>query len=414
MTIKVTPSFNPQLKPLSMRGIGVAQFASIVDIPASEWERVQPADNLFLQRPYLHLLENHPPKGMQFSYLVFYRQMEPIGLAVLQLQHFKASESLGLDQEKKEEKSTPCFFTAYGRFLKSFVAHRVEFNTMVCGNLLLTGEHGWYFKIPELRGPKGQELLVEAMDYAKQEIEKKNLMLSAMLIKDYYPETQRTGEALVKKQFNEFTVQPNMVLKIRPEWESFDDYLAAFSSKYRVRAKRAFKKGVDFHREELSLEQMQAHESEMYDLYQSVAENSGFNLINLNSRYLLCLKEQLPNAFRCHGYFLDGCLVAFYTSISNGHELEAHFLGFDKSLNGGRQIYLNILYDLVRIAIEGQHSQLVFARTAMEIKSSVGAEAVDMYCYIRHRNSITNKLIHPLFDYLKPKEDEWKARHPFK
>ncbi|MEL6635353.1 MAG: GNAT family N-acetyltransferase [Bacteroidota bacterium] len=414
MTTNLTSSFEPQLEPLSANGIGVAYFSSITAIPRLEWQRVQPTDNLFLQRDYLEVLENHPPRGMRFAYLLFYHQLRPVGLAVLQLQHFRASESLGLDQARTEAQRTPCFFTAYGRFLKNFVANRVEFNTMVCGNLLLTGEHGWYFKPPELRGNKGQQLLVEAMHHAKREIERQGLLLSAMLVKDYYPERRPGGQMLVKRHFNEFTVQPNMVLKLRPEWRGFDDYLGAFSSKYRVRAKRAFKKGKALRKEELTLAQMRHYEGEMYQLYRSVAEHSGFNLINLNSHYLLALKEQLPDAFRCYAYFLEDKLVAFYTSIANGAEMEAHFLGFDKNLNASHQIYLNILYDLVRGAIDGQHDRLVFARTAMEIKSSVGAEAIDMYCYLRHRNSITNKLVHPLFDYLKPREDDWKPRHPFK
>ena len=204
-----------------------------------------------------------------------------------------------------------------------------------------------------------------------------------------------------------------MILDIRPDWNTFEDYLAACQSKYRVRAKRAFKKGKLLQKEEFNLEQIIHYESQMYDLYRSVAENSGFNLINLNSSYLVALKKELPEAFRCFAYFLEGELVAFYTTISNGEELEAHFLGFDKNLNRNLQVYLNILYDLVRIGIEGGNRRVVFARTAMEIKSSVGAEAIDMYCYVRHRNSITNKLIHPLFDYLKPKDDEWTPRHPF-
>ena len=119
-----------------------------------------------------------------------------------------------------------------------------------------------------------------------------------MQVKDYYPERRPGGQMLVKRHFNEFTVQPNMVLKLRPEWRGFDDYLGAFSSKYRVRAKRAFKKGKALRKEELTLAQMRHYEGEMYQLYRSVAEHSGFNLINLNSHYLLALKEQLPDARR--------------------------------------------------------------------------------------------------------------------
>ena len=39
-------------------------------------------------------------------------------------------------------------------------------------------------------------------------------------------------------ELTRFEVQPNMVVKMRPHWESIQDVLADYSSKYRVRARR--------------------------------------------------------------------------------------------------------------------------------------------------------------------------------
>ncbi|HRW74457.1 MAG TPA: GNAT family N-acetyltransferase, partial [Saprospiraceae bacterium] len=67
----------------------------------------------------------------------------------------------------------------------------------------------------------------------------------------------------------------------------------------------------------------------------------------------------------------------------------------------------------VELAIQHRSTSLIFARTAEEIKSSVGAKAVNLTCYIRHRSSFTNRFIRPLLDYLNP-VDDWVPRHPFK
>ena len=48
--------------------------------------------------------------------------------------------------------------------------------------------------------------------------------------------------AFVDQGFHEFRFLPNMVMGMNPSWTSFEDYLADLQSKYRVRAKRAFKK----------------------------------------------------------------------------------------------------------------------------------------------------------------------------
>ena len=113
------------------------------------------------------------------------------------------------------------------------------------------------------------------------------------------------------------------------------------------------------------------------------------------------------------GYFEHGELIGFYTTIQNGDELEAHFLGMDLEKNRTQQLYLNMLFDIIRDAIEVNAAKIVFARTAMEIKSSVGAKAVEMSSFIRHRNTFSNRFISQLMGFLSPTET-WQPRHPFK
>jgi hypothetical protein len=72
-----------------------------------------------------------------------------------------------------------------------------------------------------------------------------------------------------------------------------------------------------------------------------------------------------------------------------------------------------MLYDLVRAGIDANCQHLVLARTALEIKSSVGAVAHDLHCYLRHHNAVANHFTEPLLDYLNPVE-KWEPRHPFK
>jgi len=96
-----------------------------------------------------------------------------------------------------------------------------------------------------------------------------------------------------------------------------------------------------------------------------------------------------------------------------GEKMDSHFIGFNKSLNGKYQIYLNILLDLVKDAIEEEAISLYYFRTALEIKSSVGAEPYDMSCYFRHTNPMINRLVRYPFKSFVPTQN-WKQRHPFK
>ncbi|MFK8104410.1 MAG: GNAT family N-acetyltransferase [Saprospiraceae bacterium] len=397
--------------PLKEKACRCALHSSIEEV-AEEWDWIAPKHNLFLQSTYLRIVEKNPPKGMQFAYLLFYRDNTPIGICYFQIKHFKADQSL--NTPTKGEDKPPCFFNTIGRYLKGLVASKVEFNTLVCGNLLLTGAHGFYFDPEKVDGEASLRLIDEAIDNLYGEFEKRKLPIAGTLMKDFSASEHTFYQQFsTKHEFNEFTIQPSMIFDLPESWNNFDDYLGAMSSKYRVRAKRAFKKGKEVEKRELDLAAIEANLPRIYELYQNIAENAGFNMVDLNEDYLLNLKRNLPDQFTMMGYYLEDKLIAFFTTIHNGSELEAHFLGFEKHYNRSIQVYLNILYDIVRIGLEKQVKTIVFARTALEIKSSVGAVAEEMYCYMKHRSAFSNKFLQPLLGYLRPKE-EWVPRSPFK
>ncbi len=394
-------------KALSQKGFSAGFFHSIKEFK-DLWDQSAPKDNIFLQATYLEILENNPPDGMSFCYLLFRKDKEIVGVAIGQIQYFNIEQSLNI----KENEASPCFFNTIGRYLKGLVASKAEFTTLICGNLLLTGEHGYYFKSNTVSAKLAFDLVNEGMNQAREELDGTEKKVAGFLIKDFF-ETSRNEGDFQKTPCNEFTIQPNMILGIPASWKTFEDYTGAMSSKYRVRTKRAFKKFGDLEKRSFDEAMIVEYSQRIFDLYQMVAENSGFNLINLNPNYLPALKRAFKDDFTLDGYFLDGELVAFYTTIVNGHETEAHFLGMQPDCNRQYQVYMNILYDIIRKGIDRQSKYIVFARTATEIKSSVGAVPHQMYCYMRHPNNFANKFMTPILDYLKPEEDA-VLRNPFK
>ena len=406
---KSSPLSKVEEKAISIEGDAtqLRLFQSINQVP-SAWDRLAPADNIFLQRNYLTLLEETPPVGMRFCYLIFYKKHQPIGITVGQIQHFNANSSLNKESENKP----PCFFTTMGRYFKGLLASKIEFYTLVIGNLLFAGEHGYYFD-QKISDRESIRILEKGLNPAIEELDRRGIHISGTLIKEIYEKNKSKVKQLTEHSFSEFTVQPNMVMSLQPEWKEMEDYKAALTSKYRVRMKRAFKKGIKIEKRFLSAEEIEANLPRLYELYTEIAANSNFNLINLNEKYLLGLKQNMPKEFQLCAYYLEDKIIAYFTTIHNGDELEAHFLGYDHAYNRVHQVYLNILYDIVKCGIESQVKRIIFARTAMAIKSSVGAKPIEMYCYFRHRSAFSNKFLYPLLDYLRPKA-EWEQRHPFR
>lgn len=384
-------------------------FHSVHDLD-EDWAKAQPPANAYLHTPYLTALEEAPPQRMRLGYLVFYQKDLPTGVAYLQVSNFKTEQSV---QDMEGDSSAPGFIRTLGSKVKNFVAKQFEYNLLVCGNLLLTGEHGFYFEPGSISRSDAMNVLEEALQMAQVHWRERKLNIDGIFIKDIDKEAEACKQRLLAHKFREFTFHPNMVLYIRPEWNSFDDYMQAISSKYRVRARKAFKLGQGLKKVDFTEEMLRTNVTRLYELYQKVLDNAGFNMVTLHENYIVQLKRQMGDNFHVTGYYLDGELVGYRTNIHNFDEIEAHFLGYEPDCNKHCQLYMNMLLDSLRYGIEHQTKRVVYARTAMEIKSSIGAVPEELFCYIRANGKLLNTMLGPLLEYFRP-PDDWVQRNPFK
>jgi predicted N-acyltransferase len=404
---------NIEVYPLSKNAEYSIQIESSIKDIKEVWDAVAPKENLFLQSTYLETLENFPPEKMTFRYIIYYKDNQAIGIAYNQIFKLNVEESLQQNSEEESTNKVNCLIKAFSNATKKWFIKRAEFNLLICGNLLLTGEYGFHFNVP-VNEQQTASLIQDALDALQNILDKEQTKVSVHLLKDYKIETSEAlKEELKKETYHPFLMQPSMYMDIRPNWDCFENYLGDMSSKYRVRAKRARKKGDTIVKKELSLEEIETHEERIYELYKMIADGAGFNAFLLHKQYFTELKRSLGDRYKLTAYFIDNQLVAFYTSIFNYKEMDAHFLGVDGAYNRAHQVYLNILYDLVNRAIEGGVERIDFARTALEIKSSVGAVSQDMLCFFKHRSTLSSKVLQLVFDSLNPKE-EWQPRSPFK
>jgi hypothetical protein len=137
------PDFTLKVTDVSTANVAYrhSYFRSI-EAAGRDWDIAAPAHDIFLQREYLAILESNPPVGMRFGYLVFYRGDAPVGVALCQIKFFKGDDNINeLEQPAKE----PCFFGGLAKWFKRWVAGKMAADILICGNMLLTGEHGYWF-----------------------------------------------------------------------------------------------------------------------------------------------------------------------------------------------------------------------------------------------------------------------------
>lgn len=259
---------------------------------------------------------------------------------------------------------------------------------------------------------------------------------AAVMIKDLYPILHPVVRELQGSGYHPLPADPVMEMEISAEWKTFEDYLASLTSKYRVRYRRARTKMEGVTSRPLSAGDVRRHRDRLHELYRSISAGADFNSASLKPDYFPwlasvrkrkpslqtilpnsgyeadCIPETATSCFR--GYFNDANeLIGFTSAVPNGKVLHAHFLGLEDSYKYSHHLYHNMLFELLEQAITGGFRTLDYGRTALEIKSSVGAQANEYAVLVKARYGWLNRLV-PLFTPAVYTAPEWVARNPFR
>ncbi len=174
-----------------------------------------------------------------------------------------------------------------------------------------------------------------------------------------------------------FVAEPYMVFKVRPEWNNLGDALQAMSSKYRVRNQKVLKSTPDLEWRELQdLPTAEWLSTCGLFLQRTLSERTVAMTGNLNEllwQYHRILKDD----FKVRGYYLNQNLVGFVSYVIEGSEWHAMHMGLDPTVAESQPLYQRIFLDLIDSAVASGAQRLYMGRTATEIKSSMGAEAID-------------------------------------
>lgn len=383
---------------------------SVSHINSKDWEAVTRFGSPFLQLPYLRVVENQHPDNMCFHYATIYQGAKPVAITYFQVVNF-SSETFE-NYIGRDNNEISCVITSY---LKKYLTNhlirnvsKINMRLLICGNAFVSGEHGLAC-IPGINKTEIFDVLADII-YEISEIEKSRGKIAAILVKDFSTTAKDVADELKEFKYHDFLVEPNMIVSVN--WNTFDEYLNAMSKKYRNRAKSILKKGTELQRKHFSANDIKTHASEIQKLYDNVHMKATFRMASLTSDYFVEMKKALKDHFNFIAYYHNEVLVGFRTSFILNDSVEAHFIGLNYEVNKELELYQNVLYDYIKETIEHQLPKLTLGRTASEIKSTVGAEAYQLICYIRHRNPLSNQLIKPFIDSIKT--TEWIPRNPFK
>ena len=306
----------------------------------------------------------------------------------------------------------------YGKFLK-LVSDKITHSLLrrsgtgakwllVNGNMCASGAYG-IACLPENQAMLAKlypDVLIYVSDFLSATGE-----VSVLIVKDFLFQDDFLAAVLQNEKFIRFVMDPVMMMNIHPEWKDREDYLQSLSSKYRLRATNVIAKIATLELRELDEGAIVKLADKLDVLYQSVIGKSPVRIVHPDIQYIIHLKEELQDKFKVKCWFEKGEPVAFYTAIYSGKEVEAHHIGIDYHLNKSHALYQNILYCLVQDSIQHQSLKLNFGRTAMEMKSTIGAIPEEYAAYIKLNNRVLNHLLRPFLPSQSP--EGWVQRDPF-
>lgn len=364
--------------------------------------------SVFLQKEYLLSLEKAAPAGMEFRYvyipltnkqgILFYFQVINLSSKEInQIINFQPYSSI----IKSISDLVQSFLLGTGKDRPNYL--------LISGNMCLSGPYGISYDHQDEKAVSSY--LFQAIEICSKELQKKGKVV-ATIVKDF-PEARTAFSPVMRlHRYNRLTMDPIMKMDIHPEWKVMDDYLAAITSKYRQRYQQARKKLNDCTVKTLTISEAEKLQPRINELYKAVQEKSPVRIVQPHAGYLISLMRHLGDKVVLNGIFLNEKLIGFLTGIKDGDQYEAHHIGMDYEYLRSHSLYLNILYFYIEMAIHSGARTLSLGRTALEMKTTVGATPDMHEAWLK----LSNRMLNSLACHLIPEKtgNDWIPRNPFR
>ena len=378
-----------------MSGLRVEVVTGAADLPAA-WASLVAAGSVVLHPSFLAAMAAAPPTGSSHRYALAWQGQRLVAAAGF---HAVPLYPGSLGQAEADASWPVRAFFRLADWL-----HRGTPHMLVCGHMAHTDAPGLVCA-PDVPDPA--LLLHELIEAVRRSLDRP---VALVVLKQ--PDLGPAHDALVPLGYHPVhTAQPTMRLPIDPSWGGFDAYLGAMRSKYRQRARSARKRGRSLARQPLDADAILRHAVTLDGLLAPVLDRADVAVAPVEAATLAALKRSWGDALRVVLYREADRPVAYAVSLAHGDRIEGMLVGLDDARNGPLKLYQNILYDFVARAIDAGASWLELGRTALEIKSAIGAQPHRFPVYVRHPGWVLHRALG--FAVRRMQAPAFTRRHPF-
>jgi hypothetical protein len=204
-----------------------------------------------------------------------------------------------------------------------------------------------------------------------------------------------------------------MHMKIEPNWDSLKSYSDALQKKYRSKFKSTQLKLKDIVIHELTTEEITIKKHEIWRLYANVLNNQSFGIGAIQPDYFVSLKVSYLENFKIFGFSKENEMVAFSSALLIDDKIEIYYIGMNYSANEQHDLYFNILYHSIGVAITNRKKELFLGRSALDPKARLGCTEIAMNSLFKVEHPIIIRLIKKYFtlnsNLISPKYNPFKT-----
>jgi predicted N-acyltransferase len=232
-----------------------------------------------------------------------------------------------------------------------------------------------------------------------------------LCIKEFDPPSADRLEPLTGHGFLRAHSLPSCSLAL--PYASFAGYLNAMTAGYRRQARATLNAGRAAGLRVRLLDRFATQGDVIFALYEQVIRRARYRLETLNRAFIDRLDTDLGEQSRAILIERDGRTLAAAIMLYAAGTATFLLAGLDYQAERRWQVYPNLVLEVVAEAIRAGATRLEMGQTSYPMKMRLGAVTVPRFLFLRHRGTLTHRLLAWSNRFLFP-EHHYPARHVFR
>ncbi len=344
-------------------------FETPQDVPWDDWESL-PGGSAYLDRRYLSAMAGHDKVQCRLG-MIKADEGPWLGGILMQAVHTESRSPADHMNVSLGVRLATAIMQPGGRPFR--------FRTLVAGQGLGSGEHT--FRWTDHITPNQQVRWTEqAFDQCAR-----HWGIRVWMAKDFGPQLDAELAPHWSRRWARATFDPVMEVPLDPAWTSSDQWQEALRTKARTKVRSILARSADLDVQRITdpatLDQLGP---DLILLYEQVYGRASIVMGGLEARDFGRLTEQLGEDFTLVTYRDGGRLIGFHCGLHHADSgtIEAYYVGFEAEVNKERALYQRMLFEFIEWGISFGARRVVMGRTALEIKSTLGAFPVTLSTFV--------------------------------